>query len=181
MTIVLGIDPSLASTGLCRVTLSPGRRDPEHVLCATVTSKPTDKTYRAISDRLTAITAEISEYVPLASLVVIESPSFASKFGHTHTRDWLWGKIYDLCARDHGKKVLVVSPSQRMKYATGKGNAQKDQVLAAAIRRWPDVEITGNDTADALILAAIGCRFLTLPIDEVPQDYWKPVMAKLAA
>src|SRR6185437_13090231 len=114
--------------------------------------------YLAISDRLAAISDVIAEYVPSASLVVIESPSFASKFGHTHTRDWLWGKIYDRCYRDLGKKVLVVSPSQRMKYATGKGNAQKDAVLAAAIKRWPTVDITGNDTADALILAAIGCR-----------------------
>lgn len=180
MTHVLGIDPSLTSTGLCGVDVTP--EGAQHVSCRTVTSKPPpEKTYRAASDRIDGIVTHIRVAARGAHLVVIEGPSFASKFGQTHTRDWLWGRIYDMCARELDKPVLVVSPTQRMKYATGRGNAQKDAVLAAAIKRWPDVDITGNDTADALILAAIGCRSLSLPIDEVPQSYWEPVMAKLAA
>jgi Holliday junction resolvasome RuvABC endonuclease subunit len=68
-----------------------------------------------------------------------------------------------------------------MQYATGKGNAQKDHVLAAAIRLWPDVAITGNDTADALILAAIGCRTLNLSIDAVPLSHYGKFIERVAA
>ena len=41
-----------------------------------------------------------------------------------------------------------------------------------AIRRWPGVDITDNNIADALILAAIGCRVLGLSIDSVPPSHY---------
>jgi crossover junction endodeoxyribonuclease RuvC len=34
------------------------------------------------------------------------------------------------------------------------------------IRRYPDVDVDGNDVADALVLAAIGCRHLGSPLEE---------------
>ena len=179
MTHVLGIDPSLTSTGLCGVEVTP--EGVQHVSCRVVTSKPpADKSYEAIARRIDGIATTIRASVQGAHTVVIEAPSFSSKVGHTHSRYWLWGKIYDMCYWELDKNVLVVNPRYRMKYVTGKGNAQKDVVLSAAVRRWPEVEFSGNDEADALILAAIGCRSIGMPIDEVPQSYWQPVMAKLA-
>ncbi|GMA22268.1 hypothetical protein GCM10025864_44320 [Luteimicrobium album] len=44
-------------------------------------------------------------------------------------------------------------------------------MLAAVIRRHPTVDITGNDEADALILAAMGARHLGHPIDDVPATH----------
>lgn len=42
------------------------------------------------------------------------------------------------------------SPAEVKKVATGKGNANKDQVLAAAIAKWPAVNIVDHNQADAL-------------------------------
>lgn len=36
------------------------------------------------------------------------------------------------------------------RHATGKGNASKDQMMAAAARQWPDRTIRSTDEADAL-------------------------------
>lgn len=41
------------------------------------------------------------------------------------------------------------------KTATGKGNAPKEAMLAAARRRWPAVEVTDDNQADALWIAEL--------------------------
>ena len=63
-------------------------------------------------------------------------------------------------------------PTSRATYATGKDNAGKDAVLAAVVRRYPDVDVTGNDEADALVMAAMGARLLGHPLeDSLPQSH----------
>jgi hypothetical protein len=73
--------------------------------------------------------------------------------------------VYDLLGGTT-RTVLPVEPNLRAKYATGKGAASKDAVLAAAVRRYASIDITGNDTADAVCLMAIGLRLLGRPIDD---------------
>jgi Holliday junction resolvasome RuvABC endonuclease subunit len=43
-----------------------------------------------------------------------------------------------------------VSPSEVKKHATGKGNANKHAMIAAAKKRWPDAIIEDDNMADAL-------------------------------
>jgi crossover junction endodeoxyribonuclease RuvC len=89
--------------------------------------------------------------------------------GSQHDRSGLWWLVLDPVHWDgRARDVVEVPPTCRAKYATGKGNAPKDAVLAAAIRRFPDWDITGNDVADAVILAAMGARHLGHPIDQMP-------------
>lgn len=76
--------------------------------------------------------------------------------------------------------LLVVTPAQLKTYATGKGNASKDAVLAAAVKRYPAWDITGNDVADAVVLMAIGSRLLGHPIEaSLPQTHLR-ALDKLA-
>lgn len=92
----------------------------------------------------------------------------ASKFGHPHDRSGLWW----LVVAQLQVPVMEVPPSIRMKYATGKGQAQKDDVLTFVLRRYPEIEFRGNDQADALVLAAIGRRVMQAPIEEfLPQSH----------
>jgi len=179
MTTVLGIDSSLTSTGVCRVKGLHARDDDGSVIDTwRVLSKPgTDRGPVGMSNRIAEIIAALDPHIAEADLVVLEGISFSSIGTGAHALHWLWGRIVDATV-DRAVELRVVSPSQRMKYATGRGNAAKDMVLAATIRRWPDVDIDGNDTADALVLAAIGCRYLGLPIDDVPKAHWGPVMEK---
>lgn len=44
-----------------------------------------------------------------------------------------------------------LSPSEIKKHATGKGNANKEMMIAAAKRKWPEAQISDDDNqADAL-------------------------------
>jgi Holliday junction resolvasome RuvABC endonuclease subunit len=54
------------------------------------------------------------------------------------------------------------SPSEIKRWATGKGNADKDRVANAAIHRWPDTKFECWDQADALWLLDLAVRDLAL-------------------
>lgn len=149
----LGIDPSLAATGVSTGWM-------------TRTLKPPG-TLRGRA-RHTWILAELVDLVAKASLVVIEGPSYGSTkaASSAHERAGLWWKIDDL-VHEQGKELYVASPSSVKKYATGKGNADKDAVMLATARRF-DWFAGDNNAADAQWLAAIGYELAGTPLLEMP-------------
>lgn len=50
------------------------------------------------------------------------------------------------------------SPSEIKKVATGKGNANKEAVIAAARLRWPEQSIVDGNQADALWLSVLAAK-----------------------
>jgi hypothetical protein len=96
----------------------------------------------------------------------------ASKFGHPHDRSGLWWLVYDMLAAK-SCTVVSVAPTSRAKYATGKGNAGKDAVLAEVIRKHLDLDIRSNDVADAVILDDIARRLSGQPADTPPATHLK--------
>lgn len=173
---VVGIDPSLTSTGVATAAWSlagtAGVMVPD---CIRVQSSGrAGASLPERSDRLAGLAARIAELASGADLVVIEGPSMgstAAKSASMHDRAGLWWLVVDALRQDPSRPVLVaeVPPTIRAKYATGNGGAGKDAVLAAAVKRYPGWDITGNDIADAVILTAMGCRHLGHPIDSLPQ------------
>jgi Holliday junction resolvasome RuvABC endonuclease subunit len=168
---VVGIDLSLTSTGLAsagdEVKLarirSAAPKTPRHPR----TNKPLPPTLEQRRERLGLLCAKILTFVMLEepNLVCIEAPAYSSNVGSMHDRSGLWWLVVNgLFA--NGIPVTEITPTQRAKYATGKGTNDKDKVLAAVIRRYPDIEVTGNDVADALALAAMGRRRLGQPLEE---------------
>ncbi|MFC4912555.1 hypothetical protein [Actinomadura gamaensis] len=157
---VIGLDVSLTSTGiaighrLTRVTSTGRKADSLAVRCG----------------RLRQLADQIDAQVRDVDLVVIEQPAYSRSQGSAHDRSGLWWLVVD---RLHGRGIPVaeVAPTSRARYAAGRGNAGKDEVLAAAIRRYPDVPISGNDEADAYILAAMGLDHLGHPPVVVPQTH----------
>lgn len=149
---VVGVDLSLRSTGVA------GRGWVDRVVPPRgLTGLP----------RLRWIRSAVLDLVRPAELVVIEGLAFASTTGKAAERAGLWWLTVDsIQAAD--VPVAVVPPACRCRYATGRGNASKDAVLAATIRRYPDVPVTGNDEADALVLAAMGLDHLGCPLTTVP-------------
>ena len=169
---VIGLDLSLASTGLAMI---------DHGVIRTrrITSKPVAQDLDARSKRLRRLVGEIWLYIEQASLVCVEGPSYGSTTGHQHDRAGLWWLTIGR-ATGTGLHVVEVPPTVVKTYATGKGNAKKDEVLAAVVRRYPSVDVTGNDEADALVLAAIGCRLLGKPIEpDLPATHLR-AMNKIA-
>jgi Holliday junction resolvasome RuvABC endonuclease subunit len=55
------------------------------------------------------------------------------------------------CA-DRGLECLIVTPPELKKFATGKGNSKKDEMLAAARVVFPDITVLDDNHADALHL-----------------------------
>ena len=172
---IVGLDLSLTSIGIAVIT--DGTATTDRIL-----SKGTKAANLAARERrLRTLMNKISDHTTNADLIVIEGPSYGqARQGGQHDRAGLWWLVVSNTLRWADAPPLVeVPPAARAKYATGKGNAAKDQVLAAVIRRYPHVMVDGNDEADALVLAAMGARHLGAPIDDLPKVHLE-AMVKVA-
>lgn len=161
---VVGIDPSLTSTGLALIDALTGTA---YTAAVTSKGKKTD-TLVMQSERIRDLTDRICDYVRVAdpALVVIESATFSTRNDTSaHRRAGLWWSVVnDLVAEDF--PVVTLSPAEVKKFATGKGNAGKDMMVARAATTWGE-ETLGtniNDIADALFLATAGSFGLGYPV-----------------
>jgi Holliday junction resolvasome RuvABC endonuclease subunit len=87
-----------------------------------------------------------------------------------HERAGLWWMIVHRLWR-LGIPVAIASPANVKLFATGKGNAAKDRVLAAAVRKFPEIE--SNDEADALCCAALGAQRLGVPLVQFEPNLYR--------
>jgi len=177
VTRAAGLDVSFTRTGVA-------------VACDTVTvrdvrgSGPTPITLTERALRLSTLTGRILEALPDdVTHVAIEGPAFDQVTGKAHERGGLWWTVVRALLF-RGIDVVEIGPTVLKKYATERGNAGKDEVLAAVVRRFPDVDVANNDQADALVLAAMLARHLGQPFDLEPSQkrrdaldgvlWWKP-------
>ncbi len=146
----LGLDLSLTGTGWA----TPA---------GTGTLSPPAKVGNGV-DRLRWIRDRVLELAwPLPDLVAIEGAAFGQARGTSrlHAQGELSG-VVRVALHELGVPVVDVPPAVVKRTATGKGNAPKEAVLAAAIRRL-GFEGHSPDAADARwILEAVGHRY-TLP------------------
>jgi crossover junction endodeoxyribonuclease RuvC len=155
---VVGLDLSLTCTGVAVATENGAITD------RITSTGRADATLHDRAERLRLLQHKIRGHVTHADLVVIEGPSYGSTTPHQHDRSGLWWLVIaDL--RNLAYPVVEVAPKCRMRYATGRGNASKDDVLSAVIRRYPHIDVNGNDEADSLVLAAMGMRHLGAPLE----------------
>lgn len=167
MRHVVGIDPSLTRSGI-----ATGQSGHNPIAVTTIGS--TGHRYDTWHDRWLRIT-RLSDRIAAAThlspetLVAIEAPSYGSSGGSQHDRAGLWWAIYGHAAQA-GATVLCVPPTVRAMYATGKGNAGKESVIASVVRRYPHTRIENNDEADALVLYALANRANESPIErDIPK------------
>lgn len=161
-THVVGLDPSLTSFGVAHVELCSDGSWGASTFELTTSAGG--------FARLDYLIERVVERALVADLVVIEGPSYRSpsngQVGH-HARAGLWW-LLAFRLWFEGVHTAVVPPAVRAKYATGKGNASKGDVLQAVRSTYPDVVVRTHDAADALALAALGARHLGHPIDDLP-------------
>lgn len=165
MIHVVGLDPSLTSTGIAledRVLhlAAPGRR-------AKVADDPAMSLdlarFHGLADR---IIVALVDYNPRETALFIEKPSLNSVHQAVNMAGVAW-IVRDRLANE-GYWYADVPPAVLKKYATGKGNAGKPEVVASAIRR---LDYAGHDDneADALWLREIGLCKLATPTVEMPK------------
>jgi len=154
---VVGLDLSLTGTGIASIG------DTTNV--ATLKSKGSEAaSLDERQVRLHNLTLDIITRAVFGDIVVIEQPAYGQTGGSHHDRSGLWWLVIDALVPEV-ERIVEVTPQTVKKYATGKGNASKDEVLAAVVRRYPNVPVANNNEADALVLAAIGARLAGRPID----------------
>ena len=181
---IIGLDLSLTATGIATIdgdtidvstVRSSGAKDAslsdrasrinrlvDQIVALSMPESRSSRIWRETGRRLGVVVG-----APRPDLVVIEQPAFSRTTGHHHDRSGLWWQTVTTLL-EYGVPVVEVTPSGLKKYATGKGNADKDTVLLAVARRFPDVEIRNNNEADALVLAAMGADHLGCPIGDMP-------------
>lgn len=165
-TRVLGIDPSLTSTGVA--VIYDGSARVPGVDAITAVFKTTGKRADPIAT-MDARIGRIADFVmdfATVDLAVIEGPSLGSHGGSPWDRAGLWWRIvHRLLAAD--VPVAVCPPKVRCKWATGVGGgpkASKPMVAVAVARLWPHVDADSDDEWDALGMASIGAQRLGLPV-----------------
>lgn len=151
--LVVGLDLSLASTGIAHATTA-----------GIVTDTILSKGMGTGIIRLRNIARTVRDHTRTADLVVLEGPSYGSKDAGFHERAGLHWMVLERLHLD-GRTVVQVAPAVLKKYATGKGSHPglgKGPMIDAASRRYPNVEHGGdNNQVDALWLAAMGLDHLT--------------------
>lgn len=108
--------------------------------------------------RLIEIRGRVQEIITDTDLVVIEGYAFAAA-NQAHQIGELGG-VLRVMLTECVVKWIEVAPSQVKKFATGKGNAKKEDMAVGIFKRWGR-EFKNNDEADAFVLALIGHAYLT--------------------
>lgn len=158
--ISVGLDLSMTHTGIA-IVYGNGAISTTSV---TSTGKKTD-TVLMKAARLRDLADTILVAVPAdVQHVVVEGPSFGSTGAAAHDIAGLWWMVVDTLLAHHFP-IVIVAPSTAKKYATSRGNASKDEVIATVVRRYPQADVLDNNEADAVVLAAIGARLAGHPLE----------------
>lgn len=143
MALVAGLDLSLTSTGVC-------------INGVTLSVVPKEKGVA----RLVAIRDEVVDFLDTHNsklFVCVEGYSFGSKQSHAHSIGELGGVIR-VALHERHIPFVDIPPTCRAKFATGKGNASKSEVVSAISARtgivWSGK--SADDLCDAWVLEEIG-------------------------
>jgi Holliday junction resolvasome RuvABC endonuclease subunit len=165
---VVGLDLSLTATGVAWPAGETGTLTPTRTGMARLAD---------LRDRILAICDPGIGVEGVADLVAVEGYSFGSRHSQAHALGELGG-VVRLALWEAGVPFVDVAPALLKKYATGHGNAPKEQVLAAAIRR---LGYQGHDhnQADAAWLRAVALDAYGHPPTAMPEAH-RQALAKVA-
>lgn len=174
MTVVIGVDTSLTTTGCARVDLGVGA-DGQVEAIAWETwrakgMKPDVETVATNRRRIRQVLRAVLDRVPASfDLAVVEGPAMGAKFTPlADERSGLrWMLVDQLLARG---PVAFVAPAAREVLAVGHGfprgttqTARKKAVVAAVTAAAPGAHVPDHNVADSVALALAGAHRLGMP------------------
>lgn len=170
MKTIVGLDLSLTSTGLAcgdlRIAITTNLKGMERI--------------SEIANRLLQVVCDLND-----PAVVIEGYSFSSRASHAHSAGELGGVVRYLLWRN-GVPFVEVPPTNRAKFATGRGNASKAEVVSSVSARtgmvWSGKG--ADDMCDAFVLEEMGLAAQGRPRFGWPQAHlaalakinWSPIL-----
>lgn len=160
---VAGLDLSLTATGIA--TIGPtGDLDTRTV----ESTAPKTPTLELTAHRLRDLAERICEGLdPITCEVIVEAPSYGSRFGSSHERAGLWwAVVLELTRR--AVRVHTVPPTTAKKWITGGGKADKAIVAIAVSRLFPDHTFGSNNETDAAAFAHILAVHHGYAVDSLP-------------
>jgi crossover junction endodeoxyribonuclease RuvC len=181
---VVGVDLSLTSTGIARLTI-PADGPPQTWTGTVGDDGEKDATLWQRWVRLDALAEGVIEEVisnPQPDLVLIEQPAYGAKFGHPHDRSGAWWAVVDSLIR-RGLAVAEVNATHVKMWATGRGNAPKTVVTQRIMERYGHLFDAPpgpgrGDICDAISLATLGAAHLGHPVgDPVPDTHARALAA----
>jgi len=157
---IVSLDLALSCTGY-------GIREHDGAITVACFSPTTQHTV----PRLIEIRDKIVTLTDGANLVLIENYSFGSR-GQAVFSIGEMGGVVRVALAEAGHTVVEVAPASLKKSVCGKGNASKDEVLAAAIRRL-NYQGYDHNEADALALLHMALSWYGLPeaVASMPQAH----------
>lgn len=170
--IICGIDPSLTGTGLAiahdgQITAHTKIGYPGHSGASDI-----DR-----SRRIVALRHEVVSWVRRhqPELVLIESPSYGSMFGAVCDRHGFWHLLLHEFGVAGPERYAGVAPRCRAQFATGKGNATKEQVVDAVNTWYPHLNLRKrqDNQADAIVLATMGVARYQPDLLQFPIKDWQ--------
>lgn len=162
--MIVGVDLSLAATGIGIVTERVGRpalaavEEFKTVLKCTGSANKAGHPTECVADRVVrsrTIAADVWHYARTAELVVIEGLFVGPNAGKLIDRAATWMRIADRCVAAN-IPLAVVAPTALKKPITGTGGASKTEMASALLRLWPDVTLKTDNEIDALACAHLG-------------------------
>lgn len=154
---LMGLDLSLTSTGYSV--------DRETGIIATKTKG---------AERLSVISNSIIDLIAdnLVDAVIVEGYSFASRNSQAHSIGELGGAVR-MRLFECGIPFVDVPPTCRAKFATGRGNASKNEVISA-ISAKTNIVWSGagaDDRCDAWILEQMGLAYIGESVYDWPETH----------
>ncbi|WP_336642835.1 crossover junction endodeoxyribonuclease RuvC [Microbacterium sp. MMO-113] len=173
MSRFIGIDYSTTSTGVAIV-------DGEHWQVFRLRSSSTPgASLLDYYDRILGLSRDITAAIDFqpGDRIGIEGIAFAGRGSSVDRLHYAWHRTVEYVARTATEPVIVTT-NQVKQLATGKGSADKDQVLLATERRIPQARVGGNDEADAAWVAVgvsilAGSPVIDLPAAHLPKAWTK--------
>lgn len=160
----VGIDPSLTGTAIAVIDDTTGALRTARMPTKGNLADSLDERISRLDSIERWVRDRFEEIGRIDLTIGIEGPAYAAQAqAGVHLRAGLWWRLATRASK-YGD-LVEISPKQRAKYATGNGNAGKDEVLLAVAKRYPFMGST-NDEADAVVIAAMLARLDGHPIDD---------------
>jgi len=103
--------------------------------------------------KLRSMLKDFKNTVGNIDLIVYEKPAGRFMVGVISVAELV--SVVKVFCEDEGIEYTSYRPTEIKKWATGKGNSNKDKMLAEARLRWPDINIIDDNMADAMLMLAM--------------------------